>query len=786
MNFLSKVVRGVVPLAILLLTACGGGVESGTVAPEIRVTTLAGQVGSRGSADGTGTAASFNVPSATAVDASGNVYVADFNSCTIRKITPAGVVTTVAGQADACGNVDATGTAARFNRPEGITVDKSGNLYVADRDNSAIRKITTAGVVTTLARNAGFLTSLVLDASGNLYGTDFYGCSIRKITSAGVVTTFAGVTSLCSYADGTGTAARFNYPSGIAMDKSGNIYVAGNDDQTIRKITPSGVVTTLAGQAGISGSADGTGPAARFNYPFGIAVDASGTVYVSENSNNTIRKITPDGVVTTLAGLAGFSGSTDGRGTVARFYSPAGLAIGPDGKMYVADGSNDTIRKIEPGWPIGGKVSGLGSGATVILKDTLTDTGAGALAVNANGSFIFDMPAAASGVAGTAYNAYSATVLTQPAGQTCTISNGSGTATTDVTNIAVDCTGGATPTYKLGGTVSGLATNTQVVLQNSNGENMTVSANGTASVPFTFKGTVTAYGVTVVTQPTGQTCAVTGGSGTATADVSTIGVACTPNNYNINVSVSGLTGTLALLDNGTDSLSINANSSFAFATPVAYNGPYNVTVQTQPTGQTCTVRNTIGGTTAGTVSGPVNMSVQCTTNTIGGTLSGLAGTVVLQDNGGDNLTLTADGTFTFATPVNYNGAYSVSVLTQPSGQTCSVTSGGSGTATGTVSNVVVSCVTSGGGTTYTIGGMVNNLSYPGLVLQDNLGDDYSVPPGFPTPSNMPFTFATPIASGGTYSVTVLTNPNSQTCTVTSGGSGTASGNVSNVVVDCVP
>ena len=636
-------------------------------------------------------------------------------------------MTTLAGHARYPGSADGTGAAASFSDPDG----------------------------------------LVLDAFGNLYVTDMSNCNIRKITPAGVVTTLAGQAGACSHADGTGTAARFNDPLGIGIDKSGNLYVADGQNYTIRKITSFGIVTTLAGQAGKQGSADGTGTAAAFSTPFGIAVDASGNLYVADYGNHTIRKITPAGVVTTLAGQAGNPGNADGRGAVARFFYPAGLAIAPDGTMYVADEFNSTIRKIGPGYPIGGTVSGLG-GAMI-----LQDNGADNLAVNANGSFIFDMPVAVSGV-------YNATVLTQPAGQTCSVANGSGTATADVTNIAVSCSGSPATAYTLGGTVSGLAANTSLVLQNSNGENLNIAANGT----FSFKATVNSYSVTVRAQPVGQTCTVTSGSGTATANVGNIGVSCSANNFSIGGTASGLTGTLVLQDNGGDNLSLSANGSFAFATQLAFNSTYNVTVLTQPTGQTCTVSNSVGGTAMGSVNGPVNLSVQCTANTysIGGTLSGLAGTLVLQNNAGDDLSLSANGSFAFATPLPYNSAYNVTVLTQPAGQTCTVTSG-NGTATANVTNVAVSCVDNAA--TYVIGGMVNGLNATSVVLQDNNGDDLTAYPGAPG-LGAPFTFATPISSGGAYNVTVSTQPtDGQTCTVTSGGSGTATSDVSSVAITCI-
>ena len=267
------------------------------------------------SADGTGSAARFNQPGGVAVDTSGNVYVADAANHTIRKITSAGVVTTVAGLAGRPGSADGMGSAAQFNLPVGVAVDTSDNVYVADAGNHAIRKITSAGVVTTLAGSAG--------SEG------------RTIVGHGQP----------PFADGTGSAARFFQPRGVAVDTNGNVYVADEANQIVRKITPAGVVTTLAGSALKPGNADGTGSAARFNGPHGVAVDTNGNVYVSGSGNDTIRKITPGGVVATLAG-SGKRGSADGTGSAAQFNCPYGVAVDTNGNVYVADGSNNTIRKI--------------------------------------------------------------------------------------------------------------------------------------------------------------------------------------------------------------------------------------------------------------------------------------------------------------------------------------------------------------------------------------------------------------------------------------------------------
>jgi sugar lactone lactonase YvrE len=333
------------------------------ITPAGVVTTLVGSAGVPGSADGTGSAARFNFPYGVAVDVSGNMYVADRNNCTIRKITPAAVVTTFAGSVSVSGSADGTGNAARFNQPCSVTVDGGGNIYVADTFNNTIRKITPARVVTTLAGLAGavghadgtgsvaqffYPVGVAVDVSGNVYVADAFNSTIRKITSAGVVTTFAGLAGSSGGADGTGSVARFHLPYGVAVDGSGNVYVADTYNQTIRKITSAGVVTTLAGSVGAMGSADGTGSAARFNYPCGIAVDSDGNIYVADTNNYTIRKITPAGVVTTFAGLAGTGGSADGTGSAARFGEPYGLATDVSGNIYVADAGANAIRKITP------------------------------------------------------------------------------------------------------------------------------------------------------------------------------------------------------------------------------------------------------------------------------------------------------------------------------------------------------------------------------------------------------------------------------------------------------
>ncbi len=357
------------------------------VTPSGMVTTLAGQAGVPGSADGAGSAARFAAPESVAVESAGAVYVADTGNSAIRVISPAGIVRTLAGEAGAPGGADGLGNAARFNQPAGVAVDSAGNVFVADTWNGTIRRITAAGLTTTLAgspgaegisdgvgTNAGFYLpeAVAVDNGGNVYVADGRNRTIRKITPAGVVTTLAGLAGAWGSADGVGSNARFGLPWGLAVDSAGNLYVADMGDGTIRKITPDRRVTTVAGRAGYAGHLDGTAATAVFNQPAGVARDGAGNLYVADMGDDTIRKITPAGVVTTLAGWPGASGSIDGTGRVARFSAPAGLAVDSAGNLFVADANNDTIRRITPA----GVVTTLAGAARV--RGTVDGTGSAA------------------------------------------------------------------------------------------------------------------------------------------------------------------------------------------------------------------------------------------------------------------------------------------------------------------------------------------------------------------------------------------------------------------------
>ncbi len=325
------------------------------------ISTFAGTAGLSGTVDGVGAAARFTRPYALAVDGAGQCYVADREAHVIRKISPLGVATTLAGLAFSAGSVDGTGSDARFNSPSGVAVDATGHVYVVDTNNHTVRRITPAGVVTTIAGVAGSRGSadgrgaaarfntpwgLALDSLGTLYVADTSNATIRRIAVDGVVSTPAGLAGAFGATDGIGSVARFYAPVALAVDQAGNVYVADAIGSTVRKLSSGNVVTTYAGTATVPGSADGPAlTVARFEQPSGLAVDRSGAVYVADFINQTIRRISVAGVVSTFAGQAGAPGSTDGSAVAARFYQPTGVALDAAENLYIADAQNRTIRR---------------------------------------------------------------------------------------------------------------------------------------------------------------------------------------------------------------------------------------------------------------------------------------------------------------------------------------------------------------------------------------------------------------------------------------------------------
>jgi N-acetylneuraminic acid mutarotase/ribosomal protein S11 len=411
-------------------------------------------------------------------------------------------------------------------------------------------------------------------------------------------------------------------------------------------------------------------------------------------------------------------------------------------------------------YSIGGSLTGLLANNSIVLQDN----GGNSTTLSANGSYTFSGQIASG-------SAYAVTVLTQPPGQNCSVTNGSSTViSSNVSNVNVGCSDN---TYNIGVTVSGL-TASGLVLEDNGGDNLTINVNGSANFA-TPVASGSGYNVTFLSQPPGENCAITGGSGTVTSSDVAVTVVCTPNNYTVSGAVSGLLSgnSVTLQDNGSNDTIVSANSGFIFSTPVASGSTYAVTISSQPPGQNCAVSNGSGTIAAANIS---NVTVACADNTynIGVAVSGLtASGLVLEDNGGDNLTIAAGGSMNFATPVASGSTYAVTVLSQPTGQTCTVTSGSGTVASTDVTGIPVSCVN-----TYTIGGTVSGLVSGGLVLQDNGADDLSIS------ANGSFTFATAIATTEAYAVTILTQPAGQTCSVSNGSGTVTAADIANISITC--
>ena len=414
---------------------------------------------------------------------------------------------------------------------------------------------------------------------------------------------------------------------------------------------------------------------------------------------------------------------------------------------------------------IEGSVTGLGAGKSVTLLNNAGDS----TIVSSNGSFQFAIPVAQNA-------SYAVTVASQPIGQVCTVNAGSGAGVVaDIKNVSVVC---SDLSYKVSGSLSGLRSGEQVTLFNNLGDALTLSANGAFSfaMPLAFNGS---YAVTVATQPKGQTCTVSGGAGTGViAPVGNVSVTCSDFVYRISGSVSGLAADkqVTLLNNGSDAAIISSNGTFQFATPIAYNGSFAITVGTQPRGQTCSV---IRGNGNGVVADVNNVSVVCSTASysIAGSISGLAPgkQVSVLNNGASPITLTTNGNFRFPSPIAFDGAYAVTVGTQPAGQTCSVVNGSGAGVTADVLNLSIVC----SDITYRISGTLTGLSSGRQITLTNNSESTIT-----LTSNGAFSFPAPVALNGSYSVSVNTQPPGQTCTVNSASGSGVTANVTSVAVVC--
>jgi 6-phosphogluconolactonase (cycloisomerase 2 family) len=429
--------------------------------------------------------------------------------------------------------------------------------------------------------------------------------------------------------------------------------------------------------------------------------------------------------------------------------------------LPTAAGSKSSVTS-NVSYSVGGQVSGLSGGPLTMLLN-----GANPLTVNGDGRFTF--PTAIS-------STYAVTISAEPAGQTCTVANGSGAGViADVSSVNVVCSAQA---YTIAGSVSGLVGGSQVTLANNGANPITVTADGA----FVFTTPVaygSSYSVTVDTEPTGQVCTLADGSGAGvTSNVTTVNVVCSNLTYTIGGSVSGLIGAaiVTLADNGANPITVTANGAFTFTTPVAYGGSYSVTVGTQPTGQVCTLAN---GSGAGVTANVATVTVVCSslTYTLGGNVTGLpgGGQVTLANNGANPLTVAANGAFAFTTPVAYGGSYAVTVSTQPTGQICTVANGTGAGVTANVSTVNIVCSAA----TFNIGGSVTGMAGGTQVTLDNNGANPVT-----VAANGPFAFTTPVVYGGSYAVTVVTQPTGQICTASNGSGTSVATNVTAVNIVC--
>jgi len=383
--------------ALLLAAFCTTGIAQ---AQPFYFTTLAGNGSPIDHTDGSGSGARFLNPTGVAVDSAGNIYIADGGDHTVRKVTPGGSVSTIAGASGQPGSSDGAAGNARFLYPFAIAVDPSGNVYVTDTGNHNIRKIS-AGGVSTVAGTPGIAgradgvgtaalfnspEGIAVDSAGVVYVSDTNNSTIRKIFANGTVTTLAGAAGETGSADGAGGSARFNYPCGISLDTAGNLYVADFGNSTIRRVTPDGSVITFAGAAGQAGNIDGQGGAARFDHPMDVSADVSGNVYVIDTSAQTVRLISPTGSVSTRAGRPGFGGRADGDGAGARFFYPAGIAAAAAGTVYIADTGTHSLRVMSPSGAIGtvagttgqtGSTDAAGSAALFAYPDGIALDGGG-------------------------------------------------------------------------------------------------------------------------------------------------------------------------------------------------------------------------------------------------------------------------------------------------------------------------------------------------------------------------------------------------------------------------
>jgi ABC-type molybdate transport system substrate-binding protein len=573
---------------------------------------------------------------------------------------------------------------------------------------------------------AAIIVTLVCSLPSAAATTYSIGGTVSGLTSGTVKLEDNGGNALSITANGT-----FTFTTKLATGKTYDVTVSSQ---------PSGQTCTPSANTGTVGTQNVTTVvvtcAATQMYSIGGTISGlTGTVKLENNGGNVLS-VTANGTFTFTTKLA--SGKTY---DVTVSTQPSGQTCTPTDNTGTVGSENVTTVIVtcvtNPTYSIGGTISGL------IGTVHLEDNGGNALTVTANGTFTFTTKLATG-------KTYDVTVSSQPASAICTPSDNTGTVGSEnVTTVVVTCV----PSYSIGGTVSGL-TGTGLQLQNNGGNTLSVTKNGT----FTFSTKLvggSAYDVTVSTQPTGQTCTPSKNTGTVgSSNVTTVVITCTSPTYSIGGTVSGLTGTgLQLQDNGGNTLSVTANGSFTFSTQLPSGSTYDVTVFTQPTGQTCTPSDNTGTVGSSNVTSVVITCTASASYSIGGTVSGLTGTgLQLQDNGGNTLSVTANGSFTFSTKLPSGSTYDVTVSSQPTGQTCTPTDNTGTVGSSNVTSVVVTCSSA----TYTISVAVTGLT-GSVELQDDQGATLTFS------SNDTQTFSNTYASGAAYTISITSQPLTVSC-----------------------
>ena len=767
-------VTGTIPFSISP-TNTGGAVPKTLYG---QVTTFVGSP-TFGYVDSTGTAAEFSWPQDMVKDAAGNLYVTDAMNNSVRKVTPAGKVTTYAGSPKGvAGFIDGRDTSARFSWPNGITIDTLGNLYVSDLYNNSIRRISPAGEVSTLYGDPTVFYQqgpIFFDNSGNLIIAGQTSTTVAKVSPAGVATIIAGAPGFSGYINGPAASAQFANPSDVRMDASGNLIVADADNNAIRKISPSGVVSTLAGSTvpfNAGGYINAADTAARFSDPIGAEVGPGGIIYVCDLNNNDIRKIMPDGKVSLLAGSATqMPGDADGVGTAAQFNLPTYMRfLDTTGVAYISENTGDRIRKIVmTGYTLNGTLPpGLAFDAT---------TGIISGAANA--------PFAAQTDTITAYNAhgYFTTILTisyQPPSTIATLSNlvpSAGTLNAAFASGTTSYTDGVTYAYS---SISVTPTTTD--------STATVAVNGMAVASGTASPSIP-----LAVGPNTITTVVTAQDG------------ITKDTYTVIVTRAALS-TIATLNNLTIS---NGTLTPAFAsttTSYAASVPNSVTDITEtPTFTDANATITVNGTlvTSGTASGNIPLLVG--PNTITTIVTAQDGTtidtytVVVSRAPSSiatlaNLTI-SQGTlspafdpattgYTASLPNSVTGITETPTFTDPN---ATITVNGTPVISGTASaiillavgpNTVTTVVTAQDGTTthtYTV--VVARLPSSVATLADLTISQGTLSPAF-DPATSSYIVSVPNSVTGITETPTFTDPNA---TITVNGtlvvSGTASGNI---------